>query len=49
VPTAAERDKMSNRKSLADQAHLRVVRRFLAGDLDRRPNDWELSEWLRFC
>ena len=40
---------MSNRQSLADEAHLRVVRRFLAGDLDRRPNDWELSEWLRFC
>jgi len=49
VPTAAERDKMSNRQSLADEAHLRVIRRFLAGDLDRRPNDWELSEWLRFC
>jgi hypothetical protein len=49
VPTAAERDKMSNRQSLADEAHLRVVRRFLADDLDRRPSDWELSEWLRFC
>jgi hypothetical protein len=49
VPTAAERDKMSNRQSLADEAHLRVVRRFLSGNLDRRPNDWELSEWLRFC
>ncbi len=43
-----EREKMSNRQSLADEAHLRVVRRFLAGDLDRRPNDWELSEWLLF-
>lgn len=49
VPTAAERDKMSNRQSLADEAHLRVIHRFLAGNLDRRPNDWELSEWLRFC
>lgn len=49
VPTAAEREKMSNRQSLANEAHLRVVRRFLAGQLDRRPNDWELSEWLRFC
>jgi hypothetical protein len=49
VPTAAERDKMSNRQSLADEAHLRVVRRFLSGNLDRRPNDWELSEWMRFC
>jgi len=49
VPTAAEREKMSNRQSLADEAHLRVIERFLKGDLDRRPNDWELSEWLRFC
>lgn len=49
VPTAAEREKMSNRQSLADEAHLRVVRRFLGGELDHRPNDWELSEWLRFC
>jgi len=49
VPTEAQREKMSNRQSLADEAHLRVVRRFLAGDLDRRPNDWELSEWLHFC
>jgi DNA modification methylase/predicted RNA-binding Zn-ribbon protein involved in translation (DUF1610 family) len=49
MPSAAEREKMSNRQSLADEAHLRVVRRFLADDLDRRPNDWELSEWLRFC
>jgi len=49
VPTEAQREKMSNRQSLADEAHLRVVRRFLAGDLERRPNDWELSEWLRFC
>jgi len=49
VPTEAQRAKMSNRQSLADEAHLRVIRRFLSGDLDRRPNDWELSEWLRFC
>lgn len=49
VPTDSEREKMSSRQSLADEAHLRTVRRYLAGQLDRRPNDWELSEWLRFC
>lgn len=49
VPTESEREKMSARQSLADEAHLRTVRRFLAGQLDRRPSDWELSEWLRFC
>ncbi len=40
---------MSAHKSLADEAHLRTVRRFLEGKLDRLPNDWELAEWLRFC
>ncbi len=49
VPTDSEREKMSSRQSLADEAHLRTVRRYLAGQLDRRPNDWELAEWLRFC
>jgi hypothetical protein len=49
VPTEPERDKMSNRQSLADEAHLRVVRRFIAGNLDRRPGDRELFEWARFC
>ncbi|MGA9350072.1 MAG: hypothetical protein WBW48_14895 [Anaerolineae bacterium] len=49
MPTAAEREQMSARRSLADDAHLRVVRRFLKGDLDRRPSDRELAEWLRFC
>lgn len=49
VPTEAEREKMSAHQSLADEAHLRTVRRFLDGQLDRRPNDWELAEWLRFC
>lgn len=49
VPTEVQREQMSSRQSLADEAHLRVVRRFLAGESDRRPNDWELSEWVRFC
>jgi len=49
VPTAAEREKMSARADLSAQAHLRVVRRFLAGELDRRPDDRELCAWIRFC
>ena len=43
LPTDAEREKMSAHKSLADEAHLRTVRRFLEGKLDRLPNDWELA------
>jgi hypothetical protein len=49
VPTPAEREKMSARQSLADEAHLRTMRRFLKGELERRPGDRELVEWLRFC
>lgn len=49
IPTESEREKMSARQSLADEAHLRTVRRFLDGQLDRRPGDAELAEWLRFC
>ena len=49
VPTAAEREKMSARADLSAQAHLRVVRRFLDDELDRRPSDWELCSWIRFC
>lgn len=49
IPTPAERDRMSARTDLSAQAHLRVVRRFLAGELDRSPSDLELCVWLRFC
>ena len=49
VPTAAERERMSARADLSAQAHLRVVRRFLEGELDRRPSDRELCAWIRFC
>ena len=49
VPTAAQREKMSARTDLSAQAHLRVVRRFLDGELDLRPSDWELLSWIRFC
>lgn len=49
LPTPAEREQMSARANLSDQAHLRVVRRYLAGELERRPNDVELAAWVRFC
>ena len=49
VPTAAERERMSARADLSAQAHLRVVRCFLSGELDRRPDDRELCAWIRFC
>lgn len=49
VPTVAQRERMSARADLSAQAHLRVVQRFLAGGLDRQPNDWELCSWIRFC
>ncbi|MHC4616934.1 MAG: DNA methyltransferase [Planctomycetota bacterium] len=49
LPTEAERERMSARADLSAQAHLRVVRRFLDGELDRQPNDRELCAWLRFC
>jgi len=49
IPTPAEREKLSARAGLGAQAHLRVVRRFLDGTLERRPDDRELCAWLRFC
>jgi hypothetical protein len=49
LPTEAERERMSARADLSAQAHLRVVRRFLEGELDRQPDDRELCAWLRFC
>jgi DNA-directed RNA polymerase subunit M/transcription elongation factor TFIIS len=49
IPTAQEREKMSARTDLSAQAHVRVVRRYLAGELDRRPGPQELAAWLRFC
>lgn len=49
LPTAAERERMSARQSLADEAFLRTARRYLKGELSRRPSDLELSEWARHC
>ena len=49
LPTATERDQMSAQQSLADQAHLRTVRRYLDGKLTEPVNDWKRFEWARFC
>lgn len=49
IPTPTEREKMSARVDLSAQAHLRVIRRYLAGELERQPNHQELAAWLRFC
>jgi DNA modification methylase len=49
IPTPAEREKMSAREDLSAQAHLRVIRRYLQGNFDRRPYDNELAAWVRFC
>ena len=49
IPTAEERVKMSAQHSLAEQAHLRTVRRYLEGKLDEPVNDWKRFEWARFC
>ena len=40
---------MSARVDLSAQAHLRTVRRFLAGEMEHKPEDRELAAWLRFC
>jgi hypothetical protein len=49
LPTPEERHKMSAREEVAAQAHLRVIRRYLEGRLDRRPSDLELCAWIRYC
>jgi len=49
MPTTEERRKMSAREEVAAQAHLRVIRRYLEGRLDRRPSDLELCAWIRYC
>lgn len=49
LPTPSEREKMNARADLSAQAHLRVVRRYLGGELDYQPNDHELDAWVRFC
>ncbi len=48
-PTESERDSMSAQESLKDEAHLRVVRRFLDGHLPQQPTPRELAAWVQFC
>jgi hypothetical protein len=49
LPTPEERHRMSAKEEVAAQAHLRVIRRYLEGRLDRRPSDLELCAWIRYC
>jgi len=49
APTAAEREAMSAQADISAQAHLRVVRRFLAGELPQKPTARELAAWVQFC
>lgn len=49
APTEAEREALSAQGDLKGQAHLRVVRRFLAGELPQKPNPRELAAWVPFC
>jgi len=49
LPTETERARMSAQETLKDQAHLRVVRRFLAGQLPQQPTSLELAAWVQFC
>ena len=49
LPTKEERRKMSAKEEVSAQAHLRVIHRYLEGNLERRPSDLELCLWIRFC
>ncbi len=40
---------MPTRHSARDEAHLKVVRRFLAGETCDRPSPRELAAWVQFC
>jgi hypothetical protein len=49
APTEAEREAMSAQADISAQAHLRVVRRFIAGGLPHQPTARELAAWIQFC
>lgn len=49
APTEAERAAMSAQADISAQAHLRVVRRFLDGELPHKPTAQELAAWVQFC
>lgn len=49
LPTDQERAKLTQVQDIADEAHLRVIRKYLSGESDHRPTQWQLVEWLRFA
>lgn len=49
LPTDAEREQMTAAQDLGAQAHLRVIRKYLAGETDQRPPNVELAAWVRFA
>ncbi len=48
LPTSTEREQMSAAQDISAQAHLRVIRRFLDGEGDQKPNMRELAAWIQF-
>lgn len=49
MPTDDERSKLTQVQDIADLAHLRVIRKYLAGESEHRPTQWQLVEWIRFA
>jgi DNA modification methylase len=49
IPTEAQREKMSARQEVADQARMRQIHRYLAGELDLNPTSTELCGWIEFA
>ncbi len=49
MPTDDERAKLTQVQDISDQAHLRVIRKYLAGESEHRPTQWQLVEWIRFA
>lgn len=49
LPTDDERAKLMHVQDIADQAHLRVIDKYLNGESEHRPTQWQLVEWLRFA
>lgn len=49
TPTDIERATMNATQDLAAEAHLRVIRKYLAGQSDHQPHNRELAEWVRFA
>lgn len=48
LPASKEREQMSAAQDISAQAHLRVIRRFLDGEGDHKPNMRELGAWIQF-